>query len=544
MGLFALLAFAAAVRLPGIFSAPFWSDEYFSWLTATQPTFVQFFLRCTGVDVYPPLSYFPVWLIAKFSDASWALRLPSALAGIACVWVAVRMLRRYVKEGYALTLGAMIALAPLSVYLGWESKAYNFFALMNLLMMDEALLLLENPARGTKRLALWVAGSMWSFFLSPYFILSMLVAACWQDGRRGAAFKKVLKGALTGMLFALPLAPFFVKTLLLYAGSSAYNTALPLAPLYSFENFSAGFWMSPGHQFTSMLIFCVAAAAFFSGGRVALAYEGKQRNPAPAALTKMLASMAFLPPLLFLVVSAVGKPNYNDRAMLISAFAWILIGGLGALCIHGPMRRIVLATLLLTEATALIHYQIHAEARRIDYGLSWELVKSGWQEGDVVMHAYFESGLPFQYYAAREVAAGQRKEPRPNYVHQKDLGFSSDAAAQGIRGLWRRVNAWLGEHGMGVYAGTDPCFVDGPRLLEATQAAKRIWYVVATEMAARKQMMPIPNGFRGGQPLGRSFNFADEGWMRGKWRFDREEGDQDVHVYLYVPEAGPAKKKK
>jgi hypothetical protein len=534
MGLFALLLIAAAVRLPGIFSAPFWSDEYFSWMTATQPTFVQFFLRCAGVDVYPPLSYFPIWLIAKFSDAAWAMRLPGALAGVACVWVAVRMLRRYLSETQALSLAALIALAPLSIYLGWESKAYNFFALMNLLMMDESLRVLEKPERGWKRLALWVAGSMWSFFLSPYFILSVLVAAWWQERRRSVGFQSVLKGVLVGLLASLPLAPFFLKTLLLYSGSSAYNTELLLAPFYSFENFSAGFWIAPINQLGALFVFGVAVLAGRS--QLAIGSSVSGINSERAALTKMLMSMAFLPPVLFVLVSALGKPNYNDRAMLISAFSWTLLAGFGALSLDGWFRPLMLGVLLATQGMSVFWYEIHPEVQRVNYDKAWQEITAQWQDGDVIMHGFFESGLPFKYFSAREVELGQRSQARPNYVHERDLGYSSSAPAQGIRGLWRRVNAWLGTHGMGLYAGTDPIFVDGDSLNAATSPAKRLWYVVASDEAVRRQMLPIPNAFRGGQEVGRTFNFAAEDWLRGKWKFQSQGGDDEVHIYLYVPE--------
>jgi hypothetical protein len=520
VGLYALLGFAALLRLPGIFSAPFWSDEYFSWLTATQPHFVQFFLRCVGVDVYPPLSYLPVWLIAKISDASWALRLPSALAGVACVWVTVRLMRRYVREGQALALGALVALAPLSVYLGWEAKAYNFFALMNLLMLDEALLLLSQPLRSWKRLALWVALSMWSFFLSPYFIAAILLGAWLAEGRRSEAFLKVWKGCWVGLCWALPLAPFFIKTLLLYSGSSAYNTALPLAPVYSLENFSCGFWMSPSPQLAALLVFGMAVAASW-------------RHPAPRALKAMLGAMALVPPALILLVSALGKPNYNDRAMLVSAFSWICLAGLGALSLEGSLAKVMLGALLLAQACALGDYLAHPEIRRVDYHRAWDEVASDWQEGDVIMHAYFESGLPFRYFAAREVSQGQRVLPRPNYVQQENPGFSQNAAAQGIRGLWRRLNAYLEKHGMGVYAGLDPSFVDGESLDAAVRDAKRLWFVVASDEAVRRQLMPIPNGFRGGQGVGRYFDFAKEGWLGKAFRFHKEAGDDEVRVYLY-----------
>jgi hypothetical protein len=393
----------------------------------------------------------------------------------------------------------------LSVYLGWEAKAYNFFALMNLLMLDEALQVLENPARGWKRLSLWVALSMWSFFLSPYFILAMLAGAAAIAGLKSPGFKAVWKGSWTGALWALPLLPFFLKTLLLYNGSSAYNTALSRAPFFSLENFSAGFWLPAGLQLGALILFAVLAA---------LGLKAREGLRAPL---KMLAALAFVPPLLFVAVSALGKPNYNDRAMLISAFAWILLSGLGALSLRGALRPAALAALLLAQAASLAYYAGTPAARRVDYGRVWDKVAAQWAEGDVIVHAYFESGLPFQYYAARECAQGARPEPRPNVIHQAGLGFSPSPAAQGIRGLWRRMNAWLGGHGMGLYAGTDPAFVDGETLEAAVKGAKRVWLVAATDEAVRRQMMPIPNGFRGGQDVGRSFDLAKETWLKGRF---------------------------
>ncbi len=524
----ALLLLAACLRLPGAFSEAFWSDEYFSWVTATQPSFLQFFLRCAGVDVYPPLSYVPAWLLAKASDAHWLLRLPAALSGVGCVAVVVLMMRRYASFGGALALGLLAAFNPLSVYLGWEAKAYNFFALMNLLMLDEGLRILETPDRGWKRLALWVAGSMYSFFLSPYFLAALIAGAWWREEKRTLGFRLLCKGVGVGLLWSLPLLPFFLKTVLVYSGSSAFNVAMERVWLFSFENFSAGFWLPAGLQALAVIAFALGVSVAL---RRATVEDGPARWPSP---TQVLGWMAFLPPLLFWGVSLLtGKPNYNDRAMLVCSFAWTLLAGMGALALPEPRKRILFSALLVTQAYALWHYHTNPAVRRTDYAPAFSEISAQWKEGDVIFHGYFESGLPFKYFAAREVTMGLRDQPKPNHVLQKMEPFTSNQAAQGIRAAWRQLNAWLKQRGLGVEAGTDPVFIAGPQIEEALKGKRRIWFVLASDEAPRKQLMQVPNAWRSGMPVERGFKLEEQSYLK-TWKLLSQSGGPEARVRLYA----------
>ena len=67
-------------------------------------------------------------MVARFSDSLWALRLPSALSGVACVGAVLLIGRRWLAPGAALTAAALAALSPMGVYFSQEMKRYSLLA--------------------------------------------------------------------------------------------------------------------------------------------------------------------------------------------------------------------------------------------------------------------------------------------------------------------------------------------------------------------------------------------------------------------------------
>src|SRR5215210_9181652 len=115
---------AAALRLPTLGSQSLWVDET---LTASRFSgdLGQLFDHLTGEEANPPLYYLVEWAWIKLAGTGEvALRLPSAVFGIALVPVAYGIGRRLASPRAGVALAAVVAVHPLLVYYSQEARGY------------------------------------------------------------------------------------------------------------------------------------------------------------------------------------------------------------------------------------------------------------------------------------------------------------------------------------------------------------------------------------------------------------------------------------
>lgn len=110
------------MRLP-LINSSLWYDEAFTWTVSRLPL-DRWWLALSG-DVHPPLYYAVEWLIARVTDAPWALRLPSVLCGVLSVYLAVQVARALgasvpAQVGTAL----LMAFIPQQIYYSDELRMY------------------------------------------------------------------------------------------------------------------------------------------------------------------------------------------------------------------------------------------------------------------------------------------------------------------------------------------------------------------------------------------------------------------------------------
>ncbi len=127
--LIALTALAAALRLPTLGSQSLWLDEVLTGELA-RGSLGDLFHRVAQREANPPLFYLAEWLWTRVAGTSEiALRLPSALCGIALVPVAYGIGRRLAGERAAVALAALVCVHPLLVYYSQEARGYAAVAL-------------------------------------------------------------------------------------------------------------------------------------------------------------------------------------------------------------------------------------------------------------------------------------------------------------------------------------------------------------------------------------------------------------------------------
>ncbi len=125
-----LLLLAALIRLPTLGLQSLWFDEAFTPVHVLHPSIVATLKTVSHTENTPPLWYVLVWAWTKvFGTGAIALRLPSALAGIALVAVVWGIARELSSRRVAIAAAALTAVNPLFVWYSQEARAYELYTL-------------------------------------------------------------------------------------------------------------------------------------------------------------------------------------------------------------------------------------------------------------------------------------------------------------------------------------------------------------------------------------------------------------------------------
>src|SRR4051794_8970539 len=199
--LIALTALAAALRLPTLGSQSLWLDEVLTGNLA-HGSLGDLFHVVAQQEANPPLFYLLEWLWTRVAGTSEvALRLPSALFGIALVPVAYGIGRRLGGARAAVGLAAIVAVHPLLVYYSQEARGYAMVALacaVGFMWFLEALEERRSPWW-------WAAASAVAVGCHYFAIFPVAIEAVILLVRRGRAVLPALGGLALASAALLPL---------------------------------------------------------------------------------------------------------------------------------------------------------------------------------------------------------------------------------------------------------------------------------------------------------------------------------------------------
>jgi mannosyltransferase len=200
----ALTLLAAVLRLATLDVQSFWLDEAFTPVNVLRPSLFTTLRAIPHTENTPPLWYLLVWADSRLlGTGEVALRLPSALAGIASVpvaWAIGRELDRARASRAAVVCAALVAVNPLLIWYSQEARAYGLFVLTAALSMLCFLRALREPTRG--RMALFaLSGSL--ALLSEYFavflLIPMVLWLLWERRTRMPAIPAAAAIAIVGV---------------------------------------------------------------------------------------------------------------------------------------------------------------------------------------------------------------------------------------------------------------------------------------------------------------------------------------------------------
>jgi mannosyltransferase len=185
----ALTLLAAALRLSTLGLQSFWYDEAFTPVHVLHASLGSTLRAVVHTENTPPLWYLVAWAdVRVLGDGEVALRLPSALAGIATVPVAWMIGRELAGRRAAILTAALVAVNPLFVWYSQEARAYALFVFLAALAMLCFLRARRDPT--PKRMAAFaLSGSL--ALLTHYFVVFLLIPMAlwllWGAARRAPA---------------------------------------------------------------------------------------------------------------------------------------------------------------------------------------------------------------------------------------------------------------------------------------------------------------------------------------------------------------------
>ena len=205
----ALTLLGAVLRLSTLHLQSFWYDEAFTVVRDLHPSLGSTLHSVVHTENNPPLWYLIAWADSRvLGTGVLALRLPSALCGIALVPVAWAIGSELGGRRTATLLAALVAVNPLYVWYGQEARPYGLFLFTAALAMLCFLRADREPTRS--RMALFaLAGAL--AMLSHYFAVFLLAGMClWLLREPGARRRAALWAVGALVLVGLALLPLVI----------------------------------------------------------------------------------------------------------------------------------------------------------------------------------------------------------------------------------------------------------------------------------------------------------------------------------------------
>jgi hypothetical protein len=202
----ALVALAAVLRLSTLDLQSFWYDEAYTPVHVLHADLGATLRSMVHSENSPPLWYLIAWADYRvLGSGEVALRLPSALAGIATVPVAWAIGRELGGRRAAIIAAALVAVNPLFVWYSQEARVYGLFVLTGALALLCFLRARRDPTRGRMAaFALTGVLALASHYFAIFLLAPMAVWLLSERPTRRAALPAVGAVALAGLAL-LPL---------------------------------------------------------------------------------------------------------------------------------------------------------------------------------------------------------------------------------------------------------------------------------------------------------------------------------------------------
>jgi mannosyltransferase len=196
----ALTLLAGALRLSTLDVQSFWYDEAFTPVHVLHASLWATLSSVAHTENTPPLWYVLAWADARvLGTGEVALRLPSALAGIATVPVAWAIARECAGRRGAIACAALVAVNPLFVWYSQEARAYALFVLLAALAMLCCMRAQREPTpRRMAAFAVTASLALLTHYFAVFLLIGMVLSLAWDRRARRSALPAIAIVALVG----------------------------------------------------------------------------------------------------------------------------------------------------------------------------------------------------------------------------------------------------------------------------------------------------------------------------------------------------------
>jgi hypothetical protein len=317
----AVLVFAALVRLPSLGLQSFWFDEAFTPVHVLHPSIVASMETMAHTENTPPLWYVLIWVWTRiFGTGVVAMRMVSALAGIALVAVVYEIARELVGRRVAIVAAALTAANPLFVWYSQEARAYELYALT----AELAILCFIRAERvpSARRMAAFALTGCLAL-LSHYFAVFLLVPMSLWLLRRRERWRGAVPAIGAIAIVGLALIPLVLSQGgkgTEWIGAWALRSRIEAIPQYYLTGYSG----APLGHGVELLVALPLIAGLIYGLRRGL--SGTERGAALMMLA--LAACGVLIPILFAVAGAdyMAPRNLIGAMVPVSVLLAVVIG--------------------------------------------------------------------------------------------------------------------------------------------------------------------------------------------------------------------------
>jgi mannosyltransferase len=366
---------AAALRLSTLGLQSFWYDEAFTPVHVLHPSLWATLRSVVHTENSPPLWYLIAWLDGRvLGTGEIALRLPSALAGIATVPVAWAIGRELAGRSAAILCAAFVAANPLFVWYSQEARVYGLFVLVAAFAMLCFLRALRDPSpRRMAAFALSGAVALLTHYFALFLLIPMVLWLLYERSTRRAALPAV--GALAAVgLSLLPLLSAQGGHGTQWIGRWPLSERLQAIPQY----FLTGYSGAPlGHGVELLVALPILAALGLGLWRMLEPPPGTQLDSAEEDVRKrdrrgaLIAFTVACGGVLIPVLLALFGADYLAPRNLVAAM--VPVAALIAVMLGSSLRGLAGVALALTIVLAFL-------AVSIDVDLSPRLQRGNWRD--------------------------------------------------------------------------------------------------------------------------------------------------------------------
>ena len=414
----AYLLAVAAVTVAGALLRLFplrsvWLDEAISVGQARLP-YGQMLHQLMAEDLHPPLWASVLWLdIRVLGDGPLAVRLPSLLAGTACVPLAYLLGRELYDRTAGLASAALMAVAPLAVWYSGEARMYAFYLLWSMLaMLGQARVVGRGGRFGWTLFVLGSAGMLYTHYFSvlqlcaQHLIFGVAAVRGHVGGHPTPRLRRPwIWSIVATTVVCLPLVPYVLHQLT-HAGSpgaapaagesvSAYVVAANLV------------WSLWGYHSDALMTRLVALwpAAML----IVLALLGKGRSWA----TTLLAALVAGPVLGVFLISTQARTFFEVRYFISVLPALLVLAARGATgWLSGTGARVAATGLVaLALLVGLADEQFDpGNPRLYDYQSAFRYLDAQARPGDLILYAPDFLSPVVDYYHPRSPTTPIRED--------------------------------------------------------------------------------------------------------------------------------------